>query len=60
MQLQMPLGEGRIGLSKLHIEARGSLEVVYWIVLDDWYAELKRYGEILSQAPPHTEIERQE
>ena len=48
------------GLSKLHIEPRSSLEVVDWIVLDNWYADLKRYCEILAQAPPHAEIERQE
>jgi hypothetical protein len=52
--------DGCFGLLKLHIEARGSLEVVDWIVLDDWYTELKRYCEILRQAPPHAEIERQE
>jgi len=52
--------DGFFGLLKLHIEARGSLEVVDWIVLDDWYTELKRYCEILRQAPPHAEIERQE
>jgi hypothetical protein len=52
--------DGRFGLLKLHIEARGSLEVVDWIVLEDWYAELKRYCEILRQAPTHAEIERQE
>ena len=47
-------------LSKPQIEPRGSLEVVDWIVLDNWYAELNRYGKILGQAPPHAEIERQE
>src|SRR5215831_3709566 len=45
------------GLSKLHIEPCGSLEVVDWIALYNWYAELNRYGEILGQAPPHAEIE---
>ena len=50
----------RFGLSELHIEPRGSLKVVDWIVLDNWYANLKRYCEIFGQAPPHTEIERQE
>jgi hypothetical protein len=44
--------------SKFHIEPCGSLEVVDWIVLDNWYADLKRYCEILGQAPPHAEIER--
>ena len=48
-------GASRFGLSKLHIEPRGSLEVVDWIVLDHWYAELKRYCEILGRAPPHAE-----
>ena len=50
----------RFGPSELHIEPRGSLEVVDWIVLDNWYADLKRYCEILGQAPSHAEIERQE
>jgi len=54
------LSARRLGVSKLHIEPGGSLEVIDWIVLDNWYADLQRYCEILSQAPPHAEIERQE
>jgi len=50
----------QIGVSKLHIEPRGSFEVVDGVVLDNWYADLKRYCEILGQAPPHAEIKRQE
>jgi hypothetical protein len=46
--------------SKLHIDPRRRLEVVDWIVLDNRYAELNRDCEILGQAPPDAEIERQE
>jgi hypothetical protein len=51
---------GRCGLSELHIKPSGGLEVVDWIVLDNWHAELKRYCDIFGQAAPHAEIEWQE
>src|SRR5262245_56065770 len=51
---------GRFDLSELHIKPRGGLEVVDWIVFDNWHAELHRYCDIFGQAPPHAEIEWQE
>jgi hypothetical protein len=45
---------------KLHIEPRGRFEIIDGIILDDKHADLKRYREILGQAPPNAEIEQQE
>jgi hypothetical protein len=50
----------RTGISKLHVESRGRLEIVDRIILDNRHTDFKRYREILAQAPSHTEIERQE
>ena len=48
--------DGRFGLSKLHVEARGSLEVVDWIVLDIATPNSSDIVMFLVRQTPHAEI----